>query len=459
MKARRSPPRTKPGKRTPDGKAAGKPKEQQSTKSRGGPAKTAGGKPASKPWAKPDDKPKAKQDSRPPAKQNARPAAKPKFARSALLRLPETLLEDWRETLLELAKLPRGVNPKDNTREDLLYAIVKGEARAAHDLWEVFTQDRGELTRRMLGTKRLAVAYLLGFHLPNAARAWLGLERAAHRYTLPALFADPSTRLIWRDLGCGTGAAAQAVARFALDLGLTQDRLELELFDNTGVLLDAARALFRHATPSARITTYKLPLEALDLARLTKSTGDTVTGYSLGYVWNELERNPAARTKLLKLFENAAAEHSLLLLLEPANQAIARSTMALRDQLVQLGYTPLYPCPRPTPCPMLQLSRDWCYSEGEWLRPREMTLLDRSLGTDRSRLSGGLYVFASASLTARLTPSAAHRPVVVGRPERTGAPRYGERPFDYLICRGEQLEKRAPVPGKAFLARGATVSD
>ena len=144
---------------------------------------------------------------------------------------------------------------------------------------------------------------------------------------------------------------------------------------------------------------------------------------------------------------------TLVLLLEPASQSFARSAMELRDEMVKMGYLPLYPCLAPTPCPMLNLSRDWCYSEATWQQPKIMQTLDKSLGISRQHLSGTLMAFASKDLAKswRAEKTAA---VIVGRPERI-APhllkvkdRPKEKPattFEYLICTGSDLKKVAPT--------------
>jgi hypothetical protein len=195
--------------------------------------------------------------------------------------------------------------------------------------------------------------------------------------------------------------------------------------------------------------------------------GHALHGISLGYVWNELARNAPARSRIMRLITDQAQGNTLLLVLEPASQEFARSAMTLRDQLVELGYQPLYPCIASTPCPMLKLSRDWCYSEGIWQQPKIMQTLDKSIGISRSHLSGTLLAFASKSLAKQLKVESPEA-VVVGRPERSnnfvagsrgatakrGAPSPAKPKFDYLLCRGDKLSKEAPTPGQDFLPRG-----
>jgi hypothetical protein len=381
---------------------------------------------------------------------------------SPAVELAAGVVEAWRAALLKLARLPRGLNPKEYTPADLMAAIIRQERPAVAELWEIFNKDRGALTRQLLSGKREAVAYLLGFHLANAARAQLAFERAAERTGLERWLAG-GPHLIWHDLGAGTGAAAQAFTGWARQCGLPKERLTIHLHDAVGSLLDAARVLFAEAGLDAQMKTHKVPLEKIDLKRFGPAPAGGAVGYSLGYVWNELAKNASARRRLIDLFKMHArrGDDGLLLVLEPATQAQSRAAMELRDQITAAGWTPLYPCPAATPCPMLRTAKDWCFAEGDWRRPVEMVHLDSDLGMDRSRITGTVLLFATKALAARLAqlkPSPRFPGVVVGRPARVG-PQPGRGPrFDYLACATDGLKKLPPKPGRPALPRGAVAS-
>lgn len=387
------------------------------------------------------------------------------------INLPGRMLTAWRDTVLEFAKLPRGTRREGQTPEAILGQVLRQETGTIIDLWEAFTKERQEVSRGMLGSQQLTVAYLLGFHLVNAARTRLLLRRLQDRTDFAGYlkhFAS-KTEVTWYDLGCGTGAVAHAVVDYLLGAGLPPSALNIHLYDTSSSLLAAASRLLAQAGCGAKVKTHRVGLERLDAAMIPTAKSHAIHGISLGYVWNELARNAPARTRIMRLVTEQAQGNTLLLVLEPASQTFARAAMDLRDQLTELGYQPLYPCLASTPCPMLKLSRDWCYSEGTWQQPKIMQTLDKSIGISRSHLSGTLLAFASKSLAKQLKLTVPEA-VVVGRPERSNLAIAGARTpnakraappskpnkpkFDYLLCRGDKLAKEAPTPNLEFLPRG-----
>lgn len=368
------------------------------------------------------------------------------------LRLPAPLVQNWRDTLIQLARLPRGTGPKTQSPAALMNAIMRHEAAEVGRLWSIFTQDRDQLTRRLLADKRSTVAYLLGFHLANAARTQMILSRTAERHELVRYLRASKGPIEWHDLGCGTGAVAHTVAHFILKCGVPQDRLMVHLSDLSGSLLDAASALLGHMGLAQQTRTHKFPLETLSLARLEPPQESPMVGYSLGYVWNELAKNPTAQRRMMDLFAARiqGEDRALILFLEPGTQEAAREAMGLRNRLVEMGYHPLYPCTHNQACPLLARSRDWCFSETEWERPKDLERLDTTLGLDRGKLSGSAYLLASPALFQALPQAKTKvRALVVGRPERTT-----KRGFDYLLCHAEGLTKVPHDPEKSIVWRG-----
>lgn len=376
------------------------------------------------------------------------------------IELPEAIVSHWQETVLALSRLPRGT-ARDQTPQARLNLIMRQEAPAVADLWATFTQDRDELSRHLLSGRRRTVAYLLGFHLANAARMQALLERADTRHGLNAWLRSHNGRLRLHDLGCGTGALAQTIATFAGRAGIASEHLDVNLIDLNAGLLSAAQDILQHMPWSVRA--HKTPLEKIPLDRFIHNDASTASIYSLGYVWNETERNPAARARLRRLFAGAVErkEKALLAILEPASQLQCRSAMELRDTLVADGWVPLYPCPMATACPMLERARDWCYSEAIWRQPQAMAWLDQRLQLDRARFSSTMMLFATPTVMPRLKPPVS-RAVVVGRPEQVSAKSKMSNPkakaFDYLLCLGKELKKNPATPGKNFLLRGTDLN-
>ncbi len=382
----------------------------------------------------------------------------PKLAKSQSVNLSPEVLNSWKQAVVKMARL-KGATTKrsDFTTDELLTAVMKQESRGALDLWEIFTKERGQLSKGLLSGKPETLSYVIGFHLVNVARAQLLFKRANERYRLKEYFQGLKTPLTWYDLGSGSGALTHAAYDYFIRHIKDLSKVTCHLYDVTGTLLDAAKLLMGDAP----LKTHKLSLESLELSKFKgKSTGGD-HWFSLGYVWNELKRNPAARSKILKLFATFSSERTGIVILEPATQDISREAMELRDQLCTMGYIPLYPCPHNTPCPMLNLSRDWCYSEGHWQRPHVMTRLDQYLKIDRSQVSGTMMLFVSKSLYESLAVRSEIQNVIVGRPVRKDS-KAKIPSFDYLLCEKDgddlSLGKKSPENSEAPRLRGQELS-
>lgn len=377
--------------------------------------------------------------------------------------LPQPLTDAWRRAVLSLAKLPRGMKRGDLTDLEVLQAVVRATVPAVRDIWSVYNEERSSLTPKLLMSAPAVIAYLVGFHLPNVARLLLALNRADARHQLRQTIFEAKS-LVWHDLGAGTGALAHAGSSWLGADGLQKLAAKFHLYDGAGALLDAARAVFAESNLAESVKTHKLALAEFQPRRAELAAPGGVTVISLGYVWNELTKSRPAKGRIETLIEDAIRgrspgdkPESLLLLLEPAQQEHAREAMVWRDARVAQGWMPLYPCPAAGACPMLERTRDWCFSEGSARFPRELSLLDKLVGTDRTRLNSSMYVLATPALAARLA-KATPRPVIVGRPQRGEPNKPKGQEFDYLLCADGELNKSPGALGKAYRLRGQTLT-
>ncbi|SMF46662.1 small ribosomal subunit Rsm22 family protein [Pseudobacteriovorax antillogorgiicola] len=366
--------------------------------------------------------------------------------------LPSSLISAWEATIIETARL-KGI-PRDSSKQEKLKTILRNERGNVRSLWEAFTTDRQNLPRYLLDPKKQTSAYLLGFHLANCGRAWNLLDRMDQRHKFSETLASYEGAKVF-DLGCGTGAVSQTLAAFVMKRS-PKTKMSLSLVDTQGPFLDASRLGFKHVGFKGSIRSKKDRLEnCFDMisSQLSDSELNIVI---LGYVWNELLKNPKAQRKFQEFAMESMLKPTLFLIIEPANQNLARSAMELRDDLSMMGYHPLYPCPSSVPCPMLQKPKDWCYSETTWAQPQIMADLDRYLEINRSKLKYAGYALASekAGLVKAGKPGES---VVVGRPKIQD--RYKDD-FEYLICKGDDLGKRpSKVTGKKVLNRGEVFQD
>jgi hypothetical protein len=373
------------------------------------------------------------------------------------IRLDSQILEDWQQAVLKHARI-KGLR-RDMPPHDKIKAILRQELKHIRQLWEAFTLNRAELPRYLLDPKKQMVAYLLGFHLPNVARITGLLERAHTRGLLPRLLRTASHMRV-HDWGCGSGAVTQSWRHYLKSQDLTPANLEWLITDQHGAFLDVTRTLLPEPSPEFQLKSRRGRLENLLSTQPEPDSDETVLNvYLLGYVWNELAPNPKAQRRVLEALSQANRGNSLIILAEPANQNPSREAMSLRDQLTDDGWTALYPCPTSSSCPMLERSRDWCYSEFYWQRPSLMKILDDKLDIRREQLSGSVYLFASPSLLqqaeSKLEPG---EPVVVGRPQQKSAKgKTSYQAGDYLLCRGDRLD-RQPIGKGPRVLRGLPLS-
>jgi SAM-dependent methyltransferase len=344
----------------------------------------------------------------------------------------------------KLGRTPKGFDRKGRRADVIFKAIFKASKKTVTEIWEIYTQHRDELSRKLVNNKETVVAYLLGFHLANMARAKTLFDRSEERHKWRKKLTGKKLRVY--DIGCGTGA-------MSLALGLDA---EYVMIDGSGPLLDVAAMLAKETGLNAR--TSRRVIEDLEPKQFTSREGEkTVHIYLLGYVWNELGRNLPARRKLLTLMTKhlERGESCLVFVAEPALEFMARPAMELRDALCGAGFVALYPCSHSEPCPMLERPKDWCYSEGEWEQPPLAAWIDEQLGMNRAKIAGSMFAFASPDFGFKEQDL----PIVVGRPVRDeGKERY-KGFFDYLVCDKEGISKITPKAPKQVAARGTILKE
>jgi hypothetical protein len=385
-----------------------------------------------------------------------KPSTTPQGPTGATPKLPQILLKAWRQCIISNGKFPEGTAKATDTEENLLRILAKSERGAITRLWRTFTQERDALSARTMTDKRNAVAYLLGFHLPNLARALHAVNNSSKRASIkPALESFASATIV--DIGCGSGAMAQASLSLVKGLKKPIANVNLRLIDASGPLLDAATLMLQGIDPDADIRTHRGRLDTLAPGKYLPDVG-SVGIYNLGYVWNEIAKNPRARNKIFELFEKLIANKvpALVFITEPGTQDQSRSAMVLRNQLTSLGYQVYYPCPSNAPCPLLERSRDWCYSEIPWNPPAIQKLVDKFIGIERSKLAASCYALATPAMGQMIELKLKNMQVVVGRPVKApkGQATSSQKSFEYLLCTSQGPKKTPATPGKPPLDRG-----
>ncbi len=380
--------------------------------------------------------------------------AKPRKPLPGQIHLSRRSYLQWASTVSQLTKTPRSLKKSRKEASDLeiAAALIQDLRADLFQLWQTFTTERADVSRYLMDPKREALVYLLGFHLANQARTLGVLLRLQRRSGLLTRIAEKQSPLHLVDLGCGTGALSLTTAQELLDID-EKLPLSFEFVDKSQNFIEAATLQAQALVSEEAIVARRQKLDDYLSRELTKGPGDGQVWYQIGYLWNEISSSPKTTQLLLRYLEAGLSKGGrIITLIEPANQDFARGTMELRQELIARGYHVLYPCSHNLDCPMLERTRDWCYSEFAWERPPLVRNVDKILEIDRHRIGCAAYVFVSPDMVTSF-PQAAES-VVVGRPLDKNASIHS-RKFSYLLCSEDGLHKAEPQEGLELM-RGQT---
>lgn len=340
--------------------------------------------------------------------------------------LSKNMLEAWQKTVLALSRASTK-DKQDPDRSAMVRKLARNEKANILKLRETFTTEREALSYVLLNNKENIVSYMLGFHLPNIYRLLKTFERVEEKHKWSLKDSGASTMSVW-DLGCGSGALSQFfIEKYSHHFSMNR----VYLYDTNSLLLNAAKSFFEHLNiKNLKMFPRKVGLH--DLNTSPKVFPDDLIIVGLGYVWNEIQKNKNAQKKIRELLKHFMDNNAKVLIsvMEPGQDFAARSAMELRDELVEGGFHPLYPCPHLGKCPLLQHPKDWCYSEfSSDELPKDAEYIDKILEVDRTLIAASAYVFASPALHATMKQNLKETPVVVGRPRLKD-----EQGFSYLLC-------------------------
>jgi ribosomal protein RSM22 (predicted rRNA methylase) len=239
------------------------------------------------------------------------------------------------------------------------------------------SHESGSKLTSPIDSQTAAAAYALYYTPINAAKLI---------HCLPLLHVNHRPLRVL-DLGCGPGTAGLALrACLTMPIALT-------CVEHSSHMRTLARQLLsscRNIPPLEGLTIHS----SLREIRATLATDNYFDLVIAANVFAELEYNQAVET--LDTLAQLVATDGTLVLLEPGQPHHTRRLMALRDRVTtnHQRLTPVFPCLRADPCPMLaQSSSDWCHGVLEWQQPPLHRQLDQLLGFNKHRIKFSCFIF------------------------------------------------------------------
>ena len=311
------------------------------------------------------------------------------------------VLNGWYQTLLQSDKK----NNENQDRQKVLKKWVQLYGGEIGKIRKAYTEDRVNLNFSLVQHAKANFAYLLSFHLPNFARMFRFLQRLDSYTHIGAEFKNQDLNIF--DIGCGTGAFAQAFQFYF-------KRTQAITIDPNKTFLHMAKSVLENSFPdNVPPTTLQLNAHDLDFTS-TKNT----TVLLIGNLINQIQFPAKRYDQFLHNIEKLVKKPSVIMFVEPAIEKTAKDMMKLRNYLTQKGFIPLYPCTQAHHCPLTG-TRDRCYSDYSLISMEPMRFLDLQTGMMRKLLSTSAYCFVSPEFKLRKAlPKDAS--VLVGQPISRG---------------------------------------
>ncbi|GAB1431849.1 hypothetical protein MASR2M29_04740 [Spirochaetota bacterium] len=248
------------------------------------------------------------------------------------------------------------------------------------------------------------------------------------------------------DMGCGPGALSMAF--------LEHGASKFCLLDASGAALALAKKSLKDYAGKNKLA---IEVEAMevDLEKPLKLPSGKFKLLAFAHVLNEIGQGqaqaaPKIRLRLATEAACALAPGGRLLVMEPASLTASRDNIALRDSLLNAGWTVVAPCTTQEPCPALLAGlQHSCHDEACWEMPPMVRQLSEQLGLDRGLVKMSWFLMAPPG-AAVLQASHAGRYRIVSAPMLNKGGR-----VRYLLCGKEgRFSFSAKKDDKAATAGG-----
>ncbi len=248
--------------------------------------------------------------------------------------------------------------------------LFKSIAANAARLSDSFTSNRKNLREGYLHLKESRSAYLLYFHLANAARTLAAFEEIKRGGGWP----KGNIKVL--DIGAGSAPSLWAAALMTKESN--QHITKAVAWDRERKILSDAKMLWETLDSTLPL----LETAVVDIGRGRIHWKERFDLIVCSNMLNELNRVPENhRISFFQgLLQFGLVERGLLVLIEPALQSTSRQLTMLRDHLrerMECGFP--FPCGHDGECPLNREPRDWCHFETKWSPPPIRRRIEKSL--------------------------------------------------------------------------------
>jgi SAM-dependent methyltransferase len=262
---------------------------------------------------------------------------------------------------------------------------VRGNNETSHSsgftrLREGLTGERGLVGVSYMDDPAMLRAYLDYYWPVSREQARVALS-VSHRFSGDNC--DTSFRRII-DVGSGPGPVAAAF----VDAGAT----EAILIDQSDrALALAVKTIAERCESKAAVTILCADISRPDLSSIPLwGSADCVCfGHCLNELWAHEEDRVERRANLLALYSSALAPGGRILVIEPALLSTSRDLLAVRNLLVERGWSVCAPCPGRArlACPALSAGESHtCHEEIKWIMPLSVASIAKKEGLDKESL-------------------------------------------------------------------------
>ncbi len=329
-----------------------------------------------------------------------------KFKKSRVRKTSFTWPDKWIHAILNMS----GFNKIESQKQSISVKMLSDYFLNLNDSLSYKSQDHcieHAAQTGMYGSDSHFQAAYAGYYLP------VNIPKIIDSFELSGITWNTVNRILDIGTGPGTALLGSLIARKLS--GETSD-ISLAGLDHSPGFLSLAQKLVQYFKHDLSICGDEY-FRSINLERIIRNTENLQRVLSESGLFSESNQSSSSKALILpvefdlltasnvvsELSEDAREQFHVLvdqfvrpggfaLLLEPARKQISRCLEDIRNRLIQLGWTVLYPCPGHYPCPMLFRKRDWCHHRLTWTAPDHITDIDRLTGMKKNLLNFSVFV-------------------------------------------------------------------